>query len=149
MIENIDINRRRTLMAQVARKMHGWQTIWMSSEHDLPCIAKGRYIAAKEFHEWLANGGDLSKAQEYLDERTKHWLNEENTFDGYKLSVQLAQLIKDGHETRESLKGFEAHIFEGFEASAEEVQQMDWLKTQYKASQVELWHLARLLKEKP
>lgn len=145
MLELVDRDRRRALMDRVARKMNGWQSIWMTSEHDVPSVAKGRYVAAKEFYEWLANGGPLEGAQAYLDERTKHWKAEQTRFEGFEFSLQLAQRIRDGLETPETLKRYAAHVFEGFDATKEEARNIEWLRVQYGASQVELWHLARLL----
>lgn len=138
-------DRRRELMQQVLRRMQGWQSIWMGSKFDLPSVAKGRYVAAKEFHDWLADGGTKDKAQKYLDERTAYWTKEQETFESFLFSLQLAERIKQGLDTPESLKGFSAHVFPGFEATPQEKHTMQFLKTQYQASRVELWHLARLL----
>lgn len=146
-LEELDTDRHRNLMRRVMRKVEGWQSIWMTSEFDLPCVAKGRYIAAKEFYEWLANGGTIAAAPDYLKERTAYWVREQNTFEAFAFSLQLADRIAKGYETKESLKGYEAHVFEGMTATEDEKKNIDFLRVQYQASQVELWHLHRLLKE--
>lgn len=146
-IEALDISRRRYLMRRVMRKVEGWQSIWMTSEYDNPCVAKGRYLAAKEFYEWLADGGEIAKAMEWLKERGKHYHAESDRPEALLFSDQLTEAIAKGYETEESLKGWRHALIPGFTISDTERAAMKGLSTQYRASEMELWHLERLLKD--
>jgi hypothetical protein len=146
-IEALDISRRRYLMQRVMRKVQGWQSIWMTSEFDNPCIAKGRYLAAKEFYEWLAGGGEIAEAKEWLVARGKHYHKECESPDALLFSGQLSDAIAKGYETEESLKGYRHALIPGFTISEKEREAMNGLSIQYRASETELWHLERFLKD--
>ena len=144
-LEELDLSRRRYLMQQVMRKVQYWQMVYMTSLHDQPSVAKGRYEAARLFYEWLAEGGDIIEAQEYLNQQTAHWKQEEDTYETFRFQLQLSESIAKGWETKESLAGWSKNVIPGFNATPEEQEHLRFLGTQYHASQVELWHLARLL----
>lgn len=113
---------RDELLKKVLRMEQGWHSIVKSSAYPLlPSVAKGRYAAAKEFHDWLHEGHSILWAQAYLDGRTQHWAKE--------------------------LTGIEDRMKAG-PLSPEERTQLHYQHTQCLASRVELWHLARLLEEK-
>lgn len=143
----LDLSRRRYLMQRVMRKVEGWQSIWMTSEYDNPCIAKGRYLAAKEFYDWLADGGALSEAESWLKARGQHYHKECESPDALIFSGQLSDALAKGYETEESLKGYRHALVPGFVVTPEEAETMKGLSTQYRASETELWHLERLLKD--
>lgn len=146
-IVELDLSRRRYLMRQVMRKVHGWQTIWMTSEYDNPWIARGRYLAAQEFYDWLASGGKISEAEAWLKERGKHYHKECESPDALVFAGELNNLIAKGYETEESLKGWKHALVPGFTVTPEEATAMKGLSTQHRASETELWHLERLLKD--
>lgn len=144
----LDLSRRRYLMQRVMRKVEGWQQIWMTSEYDNPSIAKGRHLAAKEFYDWLADGGEIAEAEAWLKARGKHYHAEMAKPEEYLFSARLNELIAAGYETEESLKKGWAHALKpGFTISDAERKSLSGLSTQYGASEVELWHLERLLKD--
>lgn len=146
-LEELDLSRRRYLMQQVMRKVQGWQSIWMTSELDCPSTAKGRYLAAKEFYDWLADGGEISKAEAFLDERSAYWKRLEEEDDLYIFALTLEDHIRAGHETRESLRGYRHALIDGINATPEEREKLKFLQDQHGASQVENWHLKRFLKD--
>ena len=143
----IDQDRRRHILASVMRKVQYWQSIWMTSEYDIPSMAKGRYEMAKEFYDWLADGGKLDEAKAYLDVRKKHWAQEGDKTDGLLLSAQLEEAIKNGWETRESLKGWKHMLAPGFTLSEIEKTVLGAKKVQHEAAVTEAVHLERLLKD--
>lgn len=146
-IEALDISRRRYLMQRVMRKVEGWQSIWITSEYDNPCIAKGRYLAAREFYEWLADGGEIAKAKEWLVARGKHYHAESDAPERLIFSGELSAAIAEGRETTETLTRWKHALIPGFTVSEKEREAMKGLSVQYRASETELWHLERLLKD--
>jgi hypothetical protein len=145
-MNQIDQDRRRRIIQQVWRKVEGWQHLYMTNiDGGRPSIFKGRYQAAKEFYDWLSDGGDLVNANEFLAQNIAKWKLEEDTVERLKFSAELASRIAKGWDTKESLVKF-AHLFTGDDELTEfEKQRIDFLKWQFKASQIELEHLRRLL----
>lgn len=146
-LEELDQDRRRYLMQQVQRKVQCWQTLYMTSEHDIPSLAKGRYLAAKEFYDWLADGGSIAEAERYLEERKAHWLREYEKVEGWLFALELNDRIKRGFDTEKSLDGWKHVLSRCFDASDTERKQLKYIAVQHQASRMEVWHLERFLKD--
>lgn len=146
-LEELDRDRRRYLMQQVLRKVQYWQSIYMTSEHDIPSLAKGRYIAAKEFYDWLADGGSVREAERYLEERKTHWLGQYEKVEEMLFALELNERIRKGWDTERSLAGWKHVMARGFEATDDEQKQLKYVSVQHQASRVEVWHLERFLRD--
>jgi hypothetical protein len=94
-IVELETSRRRYLMQQVMKRVQGYQTIWMTTEmkHEVS-YAKGRYLAAKDFYDWLADGGEISKAQEYLDAMKVKARKESEAWDTHRFNAQLNEQVE-------------------------------------------------------
>lgn len=136
-------SRKRYLIEMVRKHMAGWQHIWMTSEHDSPSITKGRYIASKEFFDWLSNGGEIEDAAKYLDEREVHWRKQYDDAHRLTFAAQLTQMKERG----EDVTGFEHGIIAGFTTSADEQRMLRFLQGQYQSSVVGVDHLRRFLRD--
>lgn len=145
-VVELDLDRRRYLLRRVMRKVEGWQSIWITSEYDNPCVAKGRYLAAKEFYDWLADGGEIAQAQEWLVARGKHYRAERDATERLIFAGELSAARAEG-QTEETLKGWTHALVPGFEMSPTERETLRGLSVQHQASETELWHLERLLKD--
>lgn len=146
-LEELDQDRRRYLMQQVQRKVQYWQSIYMTSEHNIPSLAKGRYLAARDFYDWLAGGGSIAGARQYLEQRRQHYKDESESVEGMLFTLELNDRIKGGLDTEESLRGWNHVLTRAFDASDHERKQLKYLSVQHQASGVELWHLERFLKD--
>lgn len=134
-------------MQQVQRKVQGWQQIYVTSLYDLPSLAKGRYLAAKEFYEWLADGGEPSQAQAYLDGRKKYWDAETESVESLLFALELNDRIAAGSDTAETLNGWRRVLNPSFSASNHERTQLKYISVQHQASKIEVQHLERLLRD--
>jgi len=137
------VERKRYLTEMVRKHMAGWNHIWMTSEHDSPSITKGRWIASKEFFDWLSNGGELADAAKYLDEREVHWRKQYDDAQRLTFADQLTKMKERG----EDVTGFEHGIIAGFTTSEDEQRMLRFLQGQYQSSVVGVNHLRRFLKD--
>jgi len=136
----------QSLAHQVHRKVKGWQYIWLTSLYDQPSVAKGRYIAAQEFYDWLQAGGKESDARAYLKGREAHWRAQREVFEGHLYTLQLNDAIAKGYETPAAVQAsWPKSYVPGFTATEKEREMMQFLVTQYQASEIEVRHLTRFL----
>lgn len=101
-IIDTDLSRRRHrfLMQQVMRRVESYQSLWMTSETaGESSYLKGRYLAAKDFYEWLAEGGTIAASQEYLDAMMVKSRAKANEWEGFRfndsLNRQVMRIRKD------------------------------------------------------
>lgn len=186
-IVETDLSRRRHrhLMQAAQRRMEGYQTLWMTSEFDDPAYLRGRYLAAKEFWEWLQGGGAVADAQAYLDGMVERARKECADWDRPRFNAALNTQVKayrarreryellgakaeaertkeeqsewirlhfelDPHltMTEEEVTKRYAHVYTpGFAITPDEERALKDLYTQHMASEVEVGHIERLLKD--
>lgn len=91
----VDQDRRRYLMQRVMSRVQYYQQIWMTTEfaHESP-YAKGRYLAAKDFYDWLGRGGEIKDAQAYLDAMKTKADKNSDSWDIHRFNAQLNEQVK-------------------------------------------------------
>lgn len=146
-IVEVQFARHRWLMQKAERRMEGWRKI--NEANEFPYQSKylqGRYLAAREFYEWLANGGQIADAKAWLEERKKQRLVEYERFEAYETMHILAAHVEAGRFTDEEAKRWRVYT-PGFKATDEEREELKGVSTMNKAGEVEFWHLERLLND--